>query len=96
MEPRLAEWMTPSDRDILDLLANAGGERELVLTPRLIAENSNWARDTVREHVVILRNEGLLEYHDESAGIYRLSNRGRAYLAGELDVEELEDDDEES
>ncbi|MFC6954933.1 ArsR family transcriptional regulator [Halorubellus litoreus] len=84
--------MTPSDRDILEILANEGGHRELVLTPRLIAENSDWARDTIREHVVLLRDHNLIEYQDEAAGIYRLSDHGRAYLAGDLDVSELEDE----
>ncbi len=93
MQPRLANWMTPSDRDILEILANEGGRRELVLTPRLIAENTDWARDTIREHVVVLRDHNLIEYHDESAGIYQLSDRGRAYLAGNLDVSELDDDE---
>ncbi len=89
MRPRLADWMTPVDRDILELLQNEGNH-ELVLTPRLIAENTDWERDTVRSHVLTLAEHGLIEYHDESAGIYRLSERGRAYLRGEIAPEELE------
>ena len=73
MRPRLAEWMTPVDRAILELLHNEGGSHELVLSPRLLAENSDWSRQTVREHLMTLRDD-----------------RGRAYLVGELDVEELE------
>ncbi len=94
MRPRLASWMTPVDRDILELLQNEPGVRELVLTPRLIAENTDWGRDTVREHLLVLRDQGLVEYYDESAGIYQLSDRGRSYLGGDLDVDELEDDEE--
>jgi len=91
MDPRLADWMTPVDRDILELLENDPGKKELALTPRLISENTDWGADTVREHLLELRDHGLVEYRDEPAGIYQLSERGRNYLAGELDVGELEE-----
>jgi len=91
MDPDLASWMTPVDRDILELLENEEG-RELVLTPGLIAENTDWKRQTVREHLSDLLEHDLVEYHDKSRAIYRLSNRGRSYLQGEIDVSELEDE----
>lgn len=83
--------MTPVDRDVLEVLRNEGNH-ELVLTPRLIAENIDWERNTVRRHVRTLAEHGLVEHYDEAAGIYQLTDRGRAYLAGELAAEELEDD----
>ncbi|WP_435362332.1 helix-turn-helix domain-containing protein [Haloarchaeobius sp. DFWS5] len=86
--------MTPADRAILERLLNEGNE-ELVLTPRLIAENTDYARTTVREHLLVLMERGLVEYYDESGSIYQLSSLGRSYLSGDLDVDELEDDDEE-
>ena len=92
MEPRLADWMTPVDRDILELLANEPGAKELVLTPRLISENTDWGYDAIREHLLVLRDNGLVEYFDEDIGIYQLSERGRSDLAGDLDVAELEDE----
>ncbi len=91
MRPRLADWMTPVDRDILELLYNDGGVHELVLSPRIIAENIDWSRQTVREHVMTLRSHGLVEYHDETGGVYRLSDRGRLYLEGDLAADELEE-----
>lgn len=91
MHPDLASWMTPVDRDILELLHNDAG-RELVLTPGLIAENTDWERQTVREHLSDLLDHDLVEYHDESRAIYRLSARGRDYLAGKTDVSELEEE----
>ena len=94
MRPRLADWMTPVDRDILELLHNEGGSHELVLSPRILAENSDWSRQTVREHLMTLRDRGLVEYYDETGGIYQLSDCGRAYLTGELSVEKLETDSE--
>lgn len=90
MCPRLASWMTPVDRDILELLEN-GDRQELVLTPSVVAANTNWERQTVREHLLGLAANGLVEYEDEARALYRLSERGRAYLAGRLDVAALED-----
>jgi DNA-binding GntR family transcriptional regulator len=87
MEPRLADWMTPVDRDILELLQNEGGVRELVLTPRVIADNTDWSRDTVREHLMILRDEGLVEYYDESGAVHQLTDEGRGYLTGDIPPE---------
>ena len=81
--------MTPADRAILERLLNEGND-ELVLTPALVAENTDYARTTVREHVIELRNHGLVEYHDEERAIYRLTQKGRSYLAGELDADEIE------
>jgi len=93
MRPPLASWMTPVDRDILEILEN-GGESELALTPALIAVNTDWGHQTVREHVSDLRKHGLIEYHDQERGIYRLSDLGRQYLSGNLDAEYLEDIEE--
>jgi len=90
MCPPLASWMNPSDRAILERLRNRGND-ELVLTPALIAENTDYARTTVREHIAELLEHGLVEYHDEERAIYRLSDRGRDYLNGELDADEIEE-----
>lgn len=84
-------WMTGVDWDILRRLQNYPNE-ELVLTPRLLSENTNWEWSTVREHAVKLRDNGLLEYYDEDAGIYQLSDRARAWLEGDLPTEALEND----
>jgi predicted transcriptional regulator len=88
--PRLAEWMTPVDRDILERLWNEGN-RELRLTPGMIAENVDWGDQAVREHVLELRDHGLIEHVDQDRGVYQLSDRGRAWLNGNLDTEELEE-----
>ena len=93
MHPRLASWMTPADRAILERLENDDRD-ELVLTPALIAANSDYARTTVREHLGQLLGHGLVEYYDEDRTIYQLSERGRDYLVGELDASELESDEE--
>ena len=90
MRVPLASWMTPADRVILERLQNEGNT-ELVLTPALIAENTDYARTTVREHLATLLEYGLVEYHDEERAIYRLSEKGRSYLNGNIDVSDIED-----
>lgn len=85
----LASWMTPMDRDILERLWNPGNN-ELVLSPRLIAENTDWGRDAVRSHMLELLEHNLVEYYDEDSGIYQLSERGRAWLEGDIPAEDLE------
>jgi predicted transcriptional regulator len=57
----------------------------------LIAENTDCARTTVREHIAELLEYGLVEYHDEERAIYRLSDQGRDNLNGELDVDEIKE-----
>lgn len=89
--PELASWMTPVDRDILERLRNEGNE-EIVLTPALVSDNTDWGRNAVRKHMMTLRERGLVEYYDEDRAVYQLSERGRAWLQGELSTEELEDD----
>lgn len=86
MRPPLLEWMTPVDRQILELLENHPNQ-ELVLTPRLIAENTDWERTTIREHVRELYDRDFLEYYDESGSIYQLSEKAKAYLDGQISDE---------
>ncbi|MFC3476295.1 helix-turn-helix domain-containing protein [Halobacterium litoreum] len=83
--------MTPVDRDILERLWNEGN-RELRLTPAMIAENVDWGHQAVREHVLTLREHDLIEHADETRGVYQLSERGRAWLEGDLPTDALEDD----
>lgn len=79
------------DRDILKRLWNRGNE-ELVLTPALIADNTDWGRSAVRKHILRLQEHGLVEYYDEERAVYQLSERGRAWLEGELSTDALEED----
>lgn len=89
MRPRLASWMTPVDRDILELLRN-GERQDLVLTPSVIAANTDWQRQTVREHLLELADHDLVEYQDEARALYQLSDRGRDYVEGRIDAQALE------
>lgn len=88
-KPQLASWMTPVDRDILEQLYNEGDE--LILNPTAIAANIDWGSQTVREHMMVLREHDLVEYFDEDRALHQLSEQGRKWLVGDLPTEEIED-----
>lgn len=85
--------MTNADDHILEFLLNEGN-RELIATPAVIAENIDFNSGYVRQRVSQLLERGLIEYHDEDRGMYEITELGRKYLAGDLDAEELERDEE--
>lgn len=94
--PRV-DWMTRSDDAILEFLANDPGH-ELRAAPQTIAANIEFSHSTVLKRVRLLEQAGLLAYHDESRGIYELTELGRRYLTGdathdELALEESSDDE---
>jgi DNA-binding transcriptional ArsR family regulator len=89
MRPELASWMTPVDRAILERLYNEGND-ELVLSPGLIAANIDYQRPTVREHLMTLREQGLVTYYDEDRAIYQLTETGRQWVTGEIPTAELD------
>ena len=76
--------MTPMDDRVLEVL-DAG----LVLSPTIIAYNIDKSREAVGRRLSELSEAGLVNRIER--GRYEITDRGRAYLAGELDVEELED-----
>jgi predicted transcriptional regulator len=82
--------MTNADDRILEFLRNEGNG-ELVANPSVIAVNIGFSPHTVRERVGPLRRSGLVEYHDEDRGLYRITDTGRDYLEGRLDDNDVED-----
>lgn len=83
MRPRV-DWMNQTDDRILELLA----ESDLILTPAVMARNLDYTRNWVSRRVGKLEAAGLVDPID--SGYYRISDRGRSYLAGEIAAEELE------
>ena len=86
---RRPEWMTLSDSVILKFLA----EQNLELPPKALFRNLNRhgqsiGYSTVRLRTRELEEEGYLEKDED--GYYEISEKGRAWLAGELEDEELE------
>ena len=80
-----AEWMQmPTDDRILETL-----DTGLSLTPAVIAENIDKSRQHVTRRLSDLRDHNLVER--PKRGYYNITNRGRAYLSGELDSGDLKD-----
>jgi predicted transcriptional regulator len=66
--------------------------QELILNPGTIEANTDWERQSIRQHILKLLEHGMVEYYDEDRALYQPSDRGRAWLTGHLTTEELEDD----
>ncbi|WP_241996851.1 ArsR family transcriptional regulator [Halorubrum sp. SD626R] len=80
--------MTKSDDAILELL----DESNLTIPPMAIAFNiENVSRPTVDRRLPKLEEAGLVKRYDDPQGYTKITDRGRAYLAGEIDANDLED-----
>ena len=87
MRPQV-DWMNQTDDRILELLE----ESELILSPAVVAKNLEYNRSWVSERLGVLLAAELVEQVED--GYYRITDRGRTYLAGEIDTEELENQGE--
>lgn len=81
-------WMTQGDDRILETLESSG----LILSPAVIAKNIDYTRNYVNKRMRKLRDECLVERVED--GYYRISDRGQAYLRGELDADDFENVEE--
>ncbi|ELZ50729.1 phage PhiH1 repressor protein [Halorubrum distributum JCM 9100] len=84
------EWMTRADDTILEFLLN-DGNKPLNASPTFVEANIDYKISHIRSRMRKLHESGLIEYYDEDRGLYRITDRGRDYLSGELDAEDLED-----
>lgn len=87
--PRV-DWMTRADDAILEFLLNEGNE-PLNASPAFVEANIDYKISHIRTRLRKLLKADLVEYYDEDRGLYQITDRGRAYLEGELDAEDLED-----
>jgi len=83
-----AEWMTPADDRILELIREYGN-----LTPKAISDFGGPTRQYTSERCAELADYGLLTrvHH----GLYGITDDGEAYLDEELDASTLETTDAE-
>lgn len=75
--------MTKADGHLLETLS----ESELQLSPRILAVNADYSRHYVSRRLSKLREAELVEKVDD--GLYRITEKGTAYLDGELDADDL-------
>lgn len=76
--------MTQGDDRILETLESS----ELVLSPRVIAENTDYTGNYINKRMKKLRENGLVNRVDD--GLYEITEKGRAYLSGEVESDDLE------
>ncbi|WP_436934102.1 MarR family transcriptional regulator [Halovenus marina] len=77
--------MTQADDRLLESLEGSN----MVLSPRILAVNTDYSRHYVSERLAILLDAQLVEKEDE--GLYRITERGKGYLSGEVEAKTLED-----
>lgn len=73
-----ADWMTPMDDRILEVLQSAG----IVLSPSIIAYNLGKSREAVSRRLAELSNAGLVRKLER--GKYEITSRGSNYLSGDF------------
>lgn len=101
MRPRVP-WMNETDDAILEFFEElASAEFRVCLAPTPVWLNLTQelevlekSRDTVSRRMGKLAEMGLLERVDEKRGYYRITDMGLAYVAGELDADNLTPPDE--
>ena len=84
MRPRVS-WMNQTDNRVLELLDESG----LILSPVIIAVNLEYTRNWISKRLAVLKEHNLVETVKGSQ--YRITQKGRDYLAGDLDAEDLEE-----
>ncbi|SEP25286.1 hypothetical protein SAMN04487948_12716 [Halogranum amylolyticum] len=80
-------WMSPIDYEILLFFET----HDILVSPKVLSVNIGYDRQYTSKRCRVLMDAGILE-KDESE-LYGLSDSGRAFLAGELDAEVLERDE---
>lgn len=81
------DWFAPVDYEILQFYE----QHDIQATAKVIAANIEYDRQYVNKRCNRLTDAGLLL--KQEGGLFELSNSGRAFLAGELDAEDLERDE---
>jgi len=82
--------MTKSDPALLEFFA----EQDIAMPPAVVSFNvAGVSHPTVKRRLPVLTDHGLLEKADETKGYYRITERGRQYLSGDLDASDLENDE---
>jgi|GEM_PF-1586759 len=76
-------WFRPADYAILRFY----DDHDIYISAKGLARNLDYSRQYVNRRLNVLADAGLLARDD---GLYALSDRGRAFLAGGLDLADVE------
>ena len=86
--------MTGSDDRILELLAESGvalNKKGLQVNFELDGEKISYS--TIKRRLPMLEEGGLIEQVRQKGSYYRITEKGREYLAGDLEASDLERDE---
>jgi Mn-dependent DtxR family transcriptional regulator len=81
-----ARWMNPPDDAILECLRDMGNMTPKAVSRDGMVERVDIGRKYAGKRLRDLEAHGFVEYVDD--GLFRLTDRGRAYLDEEYDAEE--------
>lgn len=81
--------MTSADTHILEMLQHT----DMILPPIVFAKNLDYSQNYMTRRCRKLYRAGLVDRVER--GYYAISDKGRAYLDGDLDAEDLPDPDAE-
>jgi predicted transcriptional regulator len=77
-------WMSPIDYRILEFFE----DYDIQVSPKVLSENIDYERKYTGRRLKTLKSAGLVVQNEN--GLYELSDRGRAFIAGDLDADELD------
>lgn len=80
--------MTRSAFHVLQSLDDVSETSVEVLSPAVIAYNLDYSQTNIHDKLAELKEAGLVDKIEK--GRYRITDKGRAYLDGEIEPEELE------
>ena len=81
---RRVEWLSPADIYILQLFV----ENDIMLTPKVIAVNTDYDQSYVGKRCRLLAEKGLLEQVDR--GLYRITPMGKKFIESGLDADVID------
>lgn len=87
MRPRV-DWMTQADERVLEFLY----EKDIVASPSVVAANIDYTGEYISRRCRKLADAGLIQRVDASN--YRLTELGEKFLAGEVEAEDVQMDNE--
>jgi len=75
----------PGDDRILEFFE----ETDIILSPGIISANIELSRSHVSRRLSALADHGLIESSDTGHGHYQITEKGRKYLSGEIEEDEI-------
>ncbi len=79
------EWLSPIDYEILQFYE----EHDILASAKVVSANIDYSRNYANRRFSTLRKADLLR-KDEETGLFGLTDDARAFLAGDLDADDLE------